>query len=251
MVRAPYFDKNGVKKGAWSREEDDKLREHVEKYGLWNWREIPKFAGLSRCGKSCRLRWMNYLRPDVKHGNYNEEEEDLILKLHEKHGNNGHTSESEGSQMKKEMEARTVVSYTPSNPILESTPLSPETSCSELSNMSTFAPKLPVSAGSNWNNIAENILPSVPTFGEFIGDFWTEPFLTDNAYTQDDFPGVSFYQEELFVSYYDDGMDFYNEMMQRIAREQLVLWPHVCIHMNCDDCISCQQTGENPSDIQC
>jgi myb proto-oncogene protein len=45
MVRAPYFDKNGVKKGAWSQEEDDKLREHIEKYGLWNWREIPKFAG--------------------------------------------------------------------------------------------------------------------------------------------------------------------------------------------------------------
>ncbi|KAB5512843.1 hypothetical protein DKX38_029871 [Salix brachista] len=259
MVRAPYFDKNGVKKGAWSREEDDKLREHVEKYGLWKWREIPKFAGLSRCGKSCRIRWMNYLRPDVKHGNYNEEEEDLILKLHEKHGNrwsliaaklpgrtdnevkncwhahlkkrsvkkqntlvlkekcSGHTSESEGSQMKKEMEARTVVSYTPSNPILESTPLSPETSCNELSNLSTdFAPKLPVSAGSNWNNMAANILPSVPTFGEFIGDFWTEPFLTDNAYNQDDFPGISFYQEELFVSYYDDGMDFYYEMMQEL-----------------------------------
>ncbi|KAH8480050.1 hypothetical protein H0E87_030325 [Populus deltoides] len=259
MVRAPYFDKNGVKKGAWSQEEDDKLREHIEKYGLWNWREIPKFAGLSRCGKSCRLRWMNYLRPDVKHGNYTKEEEDLILKLHEKHGNKwsiiaaklpgrtdnevknywhahlkkrtvekqntlvlkeksiGFTSESEGSQMNKEMESTTVVSYTPSNPILESTPLSPETSCSELSNLSTdFAPKLPVSAGTNRNNIAEDVLSSVPTFDESIGDFWTEPFVADSAYNQDNFTGLSFYQEEPFVSYYDDGIDFYYEMMQEL-----------------------------------
>ena len=57
MVRAPYFDKNGVKKGAWSREEDDKLREHVEKYGLWNWREIPKFAGSYRKSPFCCLAY--------------------------------------------------------------------------------------------------------------------------------------------------------------------------------------------------
>ncbi|KAF9661827.1 hypothetical protein SADUNF_Sadunf19G0109300 [Salix dunnii] len=187
MVRAPYFDKNGVKKGAWSREEDDKLREHVEKYGLWNWREIPKFA--------------------VK--------KQSTLALKEKCS--GLTSESEGSQMNKEMKARTVVSYTPSNPILESTPLSPETSCNELSNLSTdFAPRLPVSAGTNWNDNAENILPSVQKVDESIGDFWTEPFLADNAYNQDDFPGISFYQEELFVSYYDDGMDFCYEIMQEL-----------------------------------
>ena len=129
----------------------------------------------------------------------------------------GLASESEGSQMNKETKARTVVSYTPSNPILESTPLSPETSCNELSNLSTdFAPRLPVSAGTNWNNIAGNILPSVQKVDESIGDFWTEPFLADNAYNQDDFPGISFYQEELFVSYYDDGMDFYYEMMQEL-----------------------------------
>ncbi|PON80525.1 GAMYB transcription factor [Parasponia andersonii] len=87
MVRAPFYDKYGVKRGAWSSEEDDKLKAYVERYGHWNWRELPKFAGLSRCGKSCRLRWMNYLRPDVKRGNYTAEEESLIIKLHEEHGN--------------------------------------------------------------------------------------------------------------------------------------------------------------------
>ncbi|XP_062106231.1 transcription factor MYB14-like [Humulus lupulus] len=86
MVRAPYIDKNGIKRGAWSSEEDNKLRAYVERYGHWNWRELPKFAGLSRCGKSCRLRWMNYLRPDVRRGNYTAEEESLIIKLHQEHG---------------------------------------------------------------------------------------------------------------------------------------------------------------------
>ncbi|GMP54329.1 hypothetical protein CsSME_00019533 [Camellia sinensis var. sinensis] len=87
MVRTPCFDNNGRKKGAWSPEEDNKLRAYIQRYGHWNWRELPKFAGLSRCGKSCRLRWMNYLRPNVKRGNYTKEEEDIIIKLHEALGN--------------------------------------------------------------------------------------------------------------------------------------------------------------------
>ncbi|PWA78249.1 homeodomain-like protein [Artemisia annua] len=81
MVRAPYFDKNGTKRGAWSQDEDSKLKAYIETYGHRNWRELPKLAGLSRCGKSCRLRWVNYLRPNVKRGNYTSEEEDLIINL--------------------------------------------------------------------------------------------------------------------------------------------------------------------------
>ncbi|GMJ06448.1 hypothetical protein HRI_004314000 [Hibiscus trionum] len=87
MVRAPFYDKNGVKKGAWSAEEDEKLRSYIQRYGHWNWRELPKYAGLERCGKSCRLRWMNYLRPEVKHGSFTEEEDALIVKLHQEYGN--------------------------------------------------------------------------------------------------------------------------------------------------------------------
>ncbi|XP_076952512.1 transcription factor MYB15-like [Bidens hawaiensis] len=87
MVRAPCVDKNGIKKGAWSEEEDNQLRSYVQRYGHWNWRELPKYAGLARCGKSCRLRWMNYLRPTVKRGNFSKEEEDLITKYHSEMGN--------------------------------------------------------------------------------------------------------------------------------------------------------------------
>lgn len=43
--------------------------------------------GLLRCGKSCRLRWMNYLRPDIKRGNITADEDDLIIKLHALLGN--------------------------------------------------------------------------------------------------------------------------------------------------------------------
>ncbi|KAL8264776.1 hypothetical protein R6Q59_022906 [Mikania micrantha] len=87
MIRTSRVDKNGLRKGPWSKEEDDKLRAYIQKYGHWNWREIPRFAGVSRCGKSCRLRWMNYLRPNIKHGNFTQKEEDLIMELHNKLGN--------------------------------------------------------------------------------------------------------------------------------------------------------------------
>ncbi|CAJ1979020.1 unnamed protein product [Sphenostylis stenocarpa] len=87
MVRTPGCDKNGLKKGTWTPEEDKKLVDYITRYGHWNWRLLPKFAGLARCGKSCRLRWLNYLRPNLKRGNYTEEEEETIIKLHRHLGN--------------------------------------------------------------------------------------------------------------------------------------------------------------------
>lgn len=44
-------------------------------------------TGLKRTGKSCRLRWLNYLRPDVRRGNITLEEQLLILELHSRWGN--------------------------------------------------------------------------------------------------------------------------------------------------------------------
>ncbi|KAJ9182278.1 hypothetical protein P3X46_006293 [Hevea brasiliensis] len=87
MVRAPCCEKMGLKKGPWTPEEDKILISHIQKYGHSNWRALPKLAGLLRCGKSCRLRWINYLRPDIKRGNFTEEEEETIIKLHEMLGN--------------------------------------------------------------------------------------------------------------------------------------------------------------------
>ncbi|KAL2230120.1 UNVERIFIED_CONTAM: Transcription factor MYB30 [Sesamum indicum] len=87
MVRAARVDEKGLRKGAWSEEEDNKLRAYILRYGHWNWRLLPRFAGLDRCGKSCRLRWLNYLKPGLKRGSYTKEEQDLIVKLHDELGN--------------------------------------------------------------------------------------------------------------------------------------------------------------------
>ncbi|THG08766.1 transcription factor MYB63-like isoform X2 [Camellia sinensis] len=85
--RAPCCDKSKVKKGPWSPAEDFRLLTFIHNHGHTNWRSLPKLAGLLRCGKSCRLRWINYLRPDLKRGNFTKEEEETIIKLHQSLGN--------------------------------------------------------------------------------------------------------------------------------------------------------------------
>ncbi|OVA14567.1 SANT/Myb domain [Macleaya cordata] len=83
MGRAPCCDKANVKKGPWSPEEDTKLKNYIEQYGTGgNWIALPQKIGLKRCGKSCRLRWLNYLRPNIKHGGFSEEEENIICSLY-------------------------------------------------------------------------------------------------------------------------------------------------------------------------
>ncbi|XP_051117362.1 transcription factor MYB53-like [Andrographis paniculata] len=80
-------EESGVKKGPWTPEEDDKLINYIQKHGHGSWRALPKLAGLNRCGKSCRLRWTNYLRPDIKRGKFSQDEEQTILNLHAILGN--------------------------------------------------------------------------------------------------------------------------------------------------------------------
>jgi len=87
MGRAPSSDESGLKKGPWTPEEDNILVDYIHKHGHGSWRALPKLAGLNRCGKSCRLRWTNYLRPDIKRGKFSQEEEQLIINLHAVLGN--------------------------------------------------------------------------------------------------------------------------------------------------------------------
>ncbi|KAL5727538.1 hypothetical protein ACHQM5_000722 [Ranunculus cassubicifolius] len=82
MGRAPCCEKQGLKKGPWTPEEDELLSDYIKKNGHGSWRSLPKNAGLLRCGKSCRLRWTNYLRPDIKRGPFTVEEEKTIIQLH-------------------------------------------------------------------------------------------------------------------------------------------------------------------------
>ncbi|KAL4340537.1 hypothetical protein GQ457_08G014950 [Hibiscus cannabinus] len=76
-----------VRKGAWTEKEDFLLKKCIEKYGEGKWRKVPSRAGLNRCQKSCRLRWTNYLNPDIKRGAFAADEVDLIIRLHKLLGN--------------------------------------------------------------------------------------------------------------------------------------------------------------------
>ncbi|KAL8117160.1 transcription factor MYB16-like [Apium graveolens] len=87
MGRSPCCDKLGLKKGPWTPEEDQKLLAYIEEHGHGSWRALPTKAGLQRCGKSCRLRWTNYLRPDIKRGKFSLQEEQTIIQLHALLGN--------------------------------------------------------------------------------------------------------------------------------------------------------------------
>ncbi|KAJ4897031.1 myb domain protein 7 [Raphanus sativus] len=87
MGRSPCCEKEHMNKGAWTKEEDERLVSYIKSHGEGCWRSLPRAAGLLRCGKSCRLRWINYLRPDLKRGNFTHDEDEVIIKLHSLLGN--------------------------------------------------------------------------------------------------------------------------------------------------------------------
>nr|QIG55694.1 MYB transcription factor [Paeonia suffruticosa] len=76
-----------LKKGPWTAAEDAILVEYVRRNGEGNWNCVQKNSGLCRCGKSCRLRWANHLRPNLKKGSFSPDEERIIVELHASLGN--------------------------------------------------------------------------------------------------------------------------------------------------------------------
>lgn len=76
-----------LKKGPWTAAEDSILTEYVRRHGEGNWNAVQRNSGLARCGKSCRLRWANHLRPNLKKGAFSPEEERLVVELHAQLGN--------------------------------------------------------------------------------------------------------------------------------------------------------------------
>ncbi|KAG8370571.1 hypothetical protein BUALT_Bualt14G0130900 [Buddleja alternifolia] len=76
-----------LRRGPWTVDEDFTLINYIAHHGEGRWNSLARCAGLKRTGKSCRLRWLNYLRPDVRRGNITLEEQLLILELHSRWGN--------------------------------------------------------------------------------------------------------------------------------------------------------------------
>ncbi|XP_020584902.1 myb-related protein P-like [Phalaenopsis equestris] len=83
----PCCEKNGLRKGKWTEEEDEILVKYIAENGEGSWKSVAKNTGLLRGGKSCRLRWINYLKAGVKRGNFSKEEEEIIIKFQASYGN--------------------------------------------------------------------------------------------------------------------------------------------------------------------
>ncbi|XP_014495632.1 transcription factor MYB108 isoform X2 [Vigna radiata var. radiata] len=76
-----------ITKGPWTEEEDSVLFDYITVHGEGHWNSVARYTGLKRTGKSCRLRWLNYLRPNVRRGNITLQEQLMILDLHSRWGN--------------------------------------------------------------------------------------------------------------------------------------------------------------------
>ncbi|KAG6764206.1 hypothetical protein POTOM_031665 [Populus tomentosa] len=86
-ICSPREEESELRRGPWTLEEDTLLTHYITLHGEGRWNMLARGAGLKRTGKSCRLRWLNYLKPDIKRGNLTPQEQLLILELHSKWGN--------------------------------------------------------------------------------------------------------------------------------------------------------------------
>lgn len=77
--------KPGLVKGPWTAEEDERLKTWVSQEGPTKWSQASVFIN-GRSGKQCRERWFNTLNPNVKKGNWSQEEDNLIFELYQKYG---------------------------------------------------------------------------------------------------------------------------------------------------------------------
>lgn len=74
------------KKIKFTKTEDMKLKELIEKYSTNDWKKIAKHMQ-PRTARQCRERWCNYIDPNLSHEPWTSEEDEILLKIHEQIGN--------------------------------------------------------------------------------------------------------------------------------------------------------------------
>ncbi|XP_010530475.1 PREDICTED: transcription factor RAX2-like [Tarenaya hassleriana] len=175
MGRAPCCDKANVKKGPWCPEEDAKLKEYIEKHGTGgNWIALPQKAGLKRCGKSCRLRWLNYLRPNIRHGDFTEEEDRIICSLFASIGSrwsviaahlHGRTDNDIKNYWNTKLKKKLIASMAPPPPPPASSLSSTSSSSSSASPLSSSSTS---SSSSHYNNMISTTLSQYPSISSLL-----------------------------------------------------------------------------------
>ncbi|GLJ05908.1 hypothetical protein SUGI_0028020 [Cryptomeria japonica] len=218
-------------KGTWTFEEDIRLISYITFNGEGRWEFLAKASGLNRSGRSCRLRWVNYLSPDLNHTNMTPQEERLIVDLHARWGNRwsriaeslpGRTDNRIKNFWKTHLKKKILHKGNAGDKVhLESSihssslPSSSTTGAQHQSAISSFQPN-PITFMTNefqseaQNAAAPNGVQFIPALAQeeystdlaynFSGDLFSSEFSTDLAYTPspEAFSNREFYFDELW-----------------------------------------------------
>jgi myb proto-oncogene protein len=144
-----------------------------------------------RTDNEIKNHWHTHLK---KHAMKNPKTSEVIKEKHR----------ASNCKAKKKKESESVPASASYYQIFESSPLSPEVSSAKFSSL--VSDHSPI-CGLNWIE-EDSLVSSFETFG----DFWTEPFVADDAYIPDEFPLSP------YISYYDDGIDLFDQVMQELPK---------------------------------